>query len=211
MKIIGLYQAQLKRIGPKSEFTGIYKYSVNSGKVNKLGIEGDIQVDKRFHGGPERALHQYALSSYEKIIKAYPLLHKKACPGSIGENLSIESMNEHNVCIGDVYQMGKVTAQVSGPRMPCFKIAEKFKAPGLDKFVAKHGIHGWYYRVLEEGTFSINDQVTLVTRANPKMSIAEFLKVVQGKTTAENIIKDAIDAQGLDPEWTEKLKNKLKS
>ncbi|MEO9946613.1 MOSC domain-containing protein [Paraglaciecola sp.] len=208
MKVIGLYKAQLKRIGPRSELTGIYKYPTTSVIVNKLGIEGDIQVDKRFHGGPERALHQYALSSYEKIIKHYPLLYRKANVGSIGENISITTMNETNVCIGDTYQIGTVTIQVSGPRMPCFKISEKFSTPGLDKFVAKHGIHGWYYRVLNEGSFSIDDDVLLVSRENPSVSIATFLKVVQGKTTAEDIIKNAINAEGLDPEWKEKLEKK---
>jgi MOSC domain-containing protein YiiM len=65
----------------------------------------------------------------------------------MGENISIATMHEHNVCIGDIYQIGECQIQVSGPRMPCFKIAEKFNTPGLDNFVAKHAIHGWYYRV----------------------------------------------------------------
>ena len=205
MNIIGLYQAKIRRIGPKNEFTGIYKYPIASAKVDKLGIQGDIQVDKRYHGGPERALHQYALSSYEKISKGYPLLHKKMWPGAIGENISVPTMNENTVCIGDIYQMGEVTVQVSGPRMPCFKISERFSTPNLHKFVAKHGIHGWYYRVLKDGKLSVDAPVTLIERLNPEISVSTFLQVVSGKITQPATIIKAIKAKGLDPEWHDRL------
>ncbi|WP_158966655.1 MOSC domain-containing protein [Paraglaciecola sp. L3A3] len=205
MKITGLYQAKVQRIGPKNELTGIYKHSVNSAQIDNLGIQGDVQIDKRYHGGPERALHQYALKSYEVIIKAHPLLHKTAWPGSMGENISVPTMHEQNVCIGDIYQIEECLIQVSGPRMPCFKIAEKFKTPGLDKFVAKHAIHGWYYRVLKGGELTINDDITLIERPNPELSIAEFLAVVQGKVTAVDRLNHCVNARGLDPEWKEKL------
>lgn len=205
MKIIGLYQAKVKRIGPKHELTGIYKYPVESALVNTLGLENDIQVDKRYHGGPARALHQYAHSSYEKIIKAYPLMHKTAWPGSMGENISVPVMNEHNVCIGDIYQMGNVKVQVSGPRMPCFKIAAKFRCPGLNNFVAKHAIHGWYYRVLEGGVIARHDNVALLDRPNPEVTVTKFLEVVQKKTSDANAIHQAAYAAYLDPEWKAKL------
>jgi MOSC domain-containing protein YiiM len=211
MKIIGLYQAKVKRLGPKNELTGIYKYPVNTVIVDNLGIQGDTQIDKRYHGGPERALHQYALGSYEQIIKGHPLLHKKAQPGSMGENLTIAQMNEKNVFIGDIYQMGQCKVQVSGPRMPCYKISEKFNWPKLDRFVAKHAIHGWYYRIIEGGALSLGDNVTLINRPCTTLSIADFLQVVQGNTTEQALIDAAINAEGLDPEWKEKLKRKHRS
>lgn len=205
MQVKGLYQAQVKRIGPKNERTGIYKFPKDQVFIDELGIQGDVQIDKRYHGGPERALHQYSLKSYEKIIKAYPLLQQKAWPGSMGENLSIANMHEGNVCIGDVYQIGGCKIQVSGPRMPCFKISAKFNTPNLNKFVAKHAIHGWYYRVLQGGLLSLDDYVELVEQPNPKISIADFLEVVKGKVNDSNRINQTINALGLDPEWKEKL------
>ncbi|MDU0353844.1 MOSC domain-containing protein [Paraglaciecola aquimarina] len=114
-------------------------------------------------------------------------------------------MHEQNVCIGDIYQIGECRIQVSGPRMPCFKIAEKFKTPKLDKFVAKHAIHGWYYRVLTTGTLQLNDTVELIERPNPIISIAKFLEVVQGKETEQALVLQCIEAQDLDPEWRERL------
>jgi MOSC domain-containing protein YiiM len=207
MKIIGLYTGKLTQIGDKRSPTGIYKQSVEHVSVHELGIIGDIQADKRFHGGPEKALHQYALSSYEKIIKRYPLLYQKAKPGMIGENLSATDMNEHNVCIGDIYKVGSSLLQVSSPRIPCWKIDAKFNQPDLHQFISQHRLNGWYYRVLQTGNIGINDEFLLQQRPNTHITVDTMLKVVYGKAEAE-VVKLAINAIGLDPEWQSRLQNK---
>ena len=85
MKIIGLYSGKLSNIGEKRSPTGIFKQSVEQVSVDELGIIGDIQADKRFHGGSEKALHQYALSSYEKIrgfqspVRHFVIMKLNAC------------------------------------------------------------------------------------------------------------------------------------
>lgn len=207
MKIIGLYTGKLTNIGDKRSPTGIYKQSVNKVTVDELGIKGDIQVDKRFHGGPEKALHQYALSSYEKIIKRYPLLHKQAKPGSIGENLTATDMNEHNVCIGDIYNLGTSILQVSSPRIPCWKIDSKFKQPNLNQFITQQRINGWYYRVLQAGEITINDELQLQQRPNADLSIDTMLRVIYAQADAARV-EPAINAIGLDPEWQSRLQRK---
>jgi MOSC domain-containing protein YiiM len=207
MKIIGLYTGKLTKIGERRSPTGIFKQSVTQVFVEELGIVGDVQADKRFHGGPEKALHQYALSSYEKIIKRYPLLHKKAKPGSIGENLSSTDMNEHNVCIGDIYKLGSVVLQVSSPRIPCWKIDAKFKQPDLNQFISLHRLNGWYYRVLQSGTISLNDEFLLQQRPNTSITVDTMLKVIHGKAE-EQLVELATQATGLDPEWQKRLQKK---
>jgi MOSC domain-containing protein YiiM len=207
MKIIGLYTGKLTQIGDKRSPTGIYKQSVQQVSVHELGVIGDIQADKRFHGGPEKALHQYALSSYEKIIKRYPLLHNKAKPGMIGENLSATHMNEHNVCIGDIYKVGSSILQVSSPRIPCWKIDAKFNQPDLNKYISQHRLNGWYYRVLQAGNITLNDEFLLQQRPNTHVTVDTMLKVICGKAEAA-IVELAINAIGLDPEWQKRLQNK---
>jgi MOSC domain-containing protein YiiM len=209
MKIIGLYSGKLSKIGAKLSPTGIYKQSVEQVSVDELGIIGDIQADRRFHGGPEKALHQYALSSYEKIIKRYPLLHKQAKPGVIGENLSATDMNEHNVCIGDIYNVGSCVLQVSSPRIPCWKIDVKFKQPDLNHFISQHRLNGWYYRVLQAGDITLNDKFLLQQRQNIRVTLDTMLKVIYGKTEAQSVDL-ATNAVGLDPEWQKRLQKKYK-
>ena len=204
MKIIGLYSGKLSNIGEKHSPTGIYKQSVEQVSVAELGIIGDIQADKRFHGGPEKALHQYALSSYEKIIKRYPLLYRKAKPGAIGENLSATDMNEHNVCIGDIYKVGSCVLQVSSPRIPCWKIDVKLKQPDLNQFISQHRLNGWYYRVLQAGDITLNDKFLLQQRPNTNVTLDTMLKVIYAEAE-DKLVKLATNAIGLDPEWQKRL------
>ncbi|WP_299079941.1 MOSC domain-containing protein [uncultured Paraglaciecola sp.] len=207
MKIIGLYAGKLNHIGEKRSPTGIYKQSVEKVSVDELGIQGDIQADKRFHGGPQKALHQYALSSYEKIIKRYPLLHRQAKPGAIGENLSATDMNEHNVCIGDIHNLGTAILQVSAPRIPCWKIDAKFSQPALHKFISQHKLNGWYYRVLHGGDIKLGNTFQLQQRPNPEITVDTMLKVIHGEASP-HLVKQTINANGLDPEWKTRLQNK---
>lgn len=210
MKIIGLYTGKLTSIGEKRKPTGIYKHSVDTVTIDELGIIGDTQADKRFHGGPEKALHQYALSSYEKIIKRYPLLYKQAKPGMIGENLSAILMNEHNVCIGDIYNLGSAILQVSSPRIPCWKIDAKFKQPDLNKFISQHRLNGWYYRVLRAGDITLEDTFKLQQRPNAQVTIDTILKVIYDKAD-EQTVELATHATGLDPEWQKRLQKKYQT
>lgn len=204
MEIIGLYSAKLAHLGQKREATGIYKQAVEQVSVNELGLVDDIQVDKRFHGGPEKALHQFSLVSYQKIIQRYPLLHKQAKPGSIGENLSATHMHEHSVCIGDIYQVGSTILQVSSPRIPCWKIDAKFKQPNLSQFISQHRLSGWYYRVLQNGNLHKGDKIVLQQRPNPNVSIDTMLSVIN-KTAKPEQTELAINAVGLDPDWQRRL------
>jgi MOSC domain-containing protein YiiM len=208
MKVSGLFSGKSRSIGPKHNPTGIFKYPVEQVSVNTLGIIGDIQADKRFHGGPEKALHQFSLLSYEKIIKRFPLLHKKAQPGAIGENISAPNMHEHNVCIGDIYQLGSTVLQVSSPRIPCWKIDAKLSQPDLNQFISQQRLNGWYYRVLESGEIGLGEIFQLQQRPNPLVTIDTMLKVIYAKASASEVDL-ATHAKGLDPEWKKRLNNQF--
>ena len=149
--IQSLYAGKLRPLEPEGQETGIYKQSLESAEVNHEGILGDQQADRRYHGGPEKALHQYSLDAYLSMQQAYPQLEPLAIPGSMGENISSAYLNDRNVCIGDVYRMGAVLLQVSQPRTPCWKINHRFELEKLSLFIEQQRITGWYYRVLEPG------------------------------------------------------------
>ena len=205
MQITGLYSGRKTALGPKLSATGIFKYPVERVDVDTLGIVGDVQADKRVHGGPQKALHQFSLASYQKIIQQYPLLHLKAWPGSIGENISAAQMHEDSVCIGDLYAVGSCVLQVSAPRIPCWKIDAKFKQPGLSQFIAKHHLSGWYYRVIEEGVMQMGDSLKLIERFNPLLTIRQFLSLVHTSNLTAVQQLAIKNAEGLDPAWRTKL------
>jgi len=205
MKIQGLYRGKAQILKPSSEYTGIYKQAVSRVEVDELGIKGDVQVDKRYHGGPDKALHQYSLPSYQRIIEAYAELENVAVPGSIGENITIAEMAEATVCIGDKYRFGTVLVQVSEPRRPCWKINAIFKQSDLTAFIEREGITGWYYRVLEAGEISVGDTAELVERLNPLVSIAYFNGIFNHAQSSRSELATLIECVGLATYLRERL------
>jgi len=70
----------------KSSPTGYHKTRSQYERIlSSLGIVLMISVDKRFHGGPERAYINFPYH-YQKIFSA-PLLHQTSHGGTIVENI----------------------------------------------------------------------------------------------------------------------------
>jgi len=205
MEIHGLYRGTAQVLKPSSEHTGIYKQAISRVDVDQLGITGDVQVDKRYHGGPDKALHQYSLPSYRRIIEAYGELAGVALPGSIGENITIAEMAEATVCIGDIYRFGNVLVQVSEPRRPCWKINVIFKQSDLTEFITREGITGWYYRVLEPGEICLGDAAELVERPSPQVSIDDFNRIFNGAHSSRSELAMLIECAGLATYLRERL------
>jgi MOSC domain-containing protein YiiM len=208
--ITALYAGSLRLLEPEGHQTGIFKEPIEAADVTEAGIIGDHQADRRFHGGPEKALHQYALQSYKIIVAEYPQLHDIAVPGSIGENISGTHLTEATVCIGDIYQIGDVLLQVSQPRSPCWKINHKFGIEKLSLFIERRRITGWYYRVLEPGKLHIGDRIELVERPNEAMSVKHFLNITGQHRPNLEALDSVIMCEGLSNELKKRLKKRRK-
>lgn len=210
MKILNIYAGKSKPFGPRGKLSAIHKHAIEHANIINTGIEGDEQGDRKVHGGPEKAIHQYSLAGYEKLMKRYPIHHKLFTVGTLGENLIIDNMTDDSVCIGDIYQMGNTKLQVCAPRIPCWKISHKLDVTDIDKYIGQNGITGWYFRVLENGKLSIGDEVLLLESPNPQLSISRFMTLINHDDTDIEEVKRASKATGLDPEWQRRLEKKIK-
>lgn len=132
-------------------------------------IEGDEVSNKQHHGGPNRVLHYYPSEHYVFWKTAYPEI--KCSPGEMGENISSTGLNEKNVCIGDVYKIGEVELLVTEPRKPCGIINLQFQLKGMARRVQKESKTGWFFRVLKPGTIHIGDEIELLNRPYPALTI----------------------------------------
>ncbi|WP_410210906.1 MOSC domain-containing protein [Aquirhabdus sp.] len=204
-----LYVGKLQTLMPEGQQTGIFKDPTPSAEINELGIVGDIQADKRVHGGIDKALHQYALSSYKAITDHYPELSGIAVAGSIGENISSQSLEDTNVHIGDIYEIGSVIVQVSQPRSPCWKINHRFDTHLLSQFIAEHCITGWYYRVLRSGQIHVGDPIKALERFDQSLSITEFNRIVTSHRPLPEVLAQAAQCPGLALDWKNRLDHRI--
>ena len=119
--------------------------------VEKLGIAGDGQADRKHHGGIDKAVLAYAASHYATWKDELKI---EFIAGGFGENLTIEVWDETSVCVGDQFRIGDVTLEVSQPRQPCWKLGRRWSEKTLPKQVIQNGRTGWYFRVLQTGRSS---------------------------------------------------------
>ncbi|WP_454865746.1 MOSC domain-containing protein [Pseudomonas umsongensis] len=206
-----VFAGGLAVLQPEGQRTGIFKQrQAGPVRVELQGIVGDQHGDTRVHGGPEKAVHQYAVQNYQRLAQAFAPSAAHLVAGSLGENICAFGLSELNVHIGDVFRIGSSLLQVSQPRSPCWKINHRFDAEHMSMFVARERITGWYYRVLEPGWLQAGDRIELLERHNERFSIDQFWQVqLSHRPLIEDLLALA-DSVGLAAEWKRRLGERAK-
>lgn len=205
MFVEALFAGKPHPFGPRQSPSSIIKQPFTELHIKHDGAVEDEQGNKKLHGGPEMAMHQFAQESYAILQKQFPAFANNLVHGSIGENISAAGMNDTNVFIGDIYRIGEVVLEVNSPRAPCSKINQRYAVKNMDLFIAEHGITGWYYRVIETGKMCVGDKVELQHRLNQTCSIKEVMRLVRNKDVTSPEKANAASINGLAKEWVNKL------
>jgi MOSC domain-containing protein YiiM len=138
---------------------GVPKSSVERAEVRVGGMEGDRQANRKYHGGPERALCLYSQERLDALAdEGHPLTR-----GTLGENVTIAGLPWERVQPGTRLRLGAVEVEVTDFASPCRKIASGF-ADGVFSRIGEKLNPGWsrvYVRILAEGEVAVGDPVTL--------------------------------------------------
>jgi MOSC domain-containing protein YiiM len=137
---------------------GVPKLPVPQANVTTLGLEGDVQKDKRYHGGPERALCLFSI----QLIHALQLEGHAIQPGSTGENLTLSMTHYDQLQPGDILYIGnEVVLQVTSYAAPCKTIKASFIDEAFTRISEKlhPGQSRLYARVLHTGEIRQGDAV----------------------------------------------------
>ena len=141
---------------------GVPKLPVPEARVTRLGLEGDVQRNRRFHGGPQRALCLYALERIEKLqAEGHPIR-----PGSTGENVTLQGLDWAALKPGDRLTLGdEVEIQITSYVVPCKNIADSFRDGEFTRISQKlhPGDARLYARVLAEGRLAAGQQVRVLS------------------------------------------------
>lgn len=170
----------------KSKFTSAYKKNNTYDKcfISVNGMKNDIQVDKRYHGGYDKAI----LMGSIKHFKKYSELYKKDLDSeALGVNILIDNFDESNVNVGDIFQIADVIVQVTQPRQPCWKIGALF-GKEVSRFIKNYSATGWYLKVLREGEVRKTDSMKLLKRES-EYSICELTSFLDDKPSEKIIDK----------------------
>lgn len=189
--------------------TGIYKKPTNQPiYLGKEGVKDDEVSDKKVHGGIFKACYIFSNEHYAYWKHRYPNLDWNY--GMFGENLTVSGLNEKNIYVGDIYEIGDALVQITQPRQPCFKFGIKFKTPKVLKEFIEHGFPGTYVRVLKEGLVKNGDPIKLVKQAENSLTTWQLFDLLYSKNKDEALIKLAVENEALPLKKREKIKKFLK-
>jgi MOSC domain-containing protein YiiM len=152
--------------------TGIYKDPVQ-GRVmlRRHNLEGDEQADLRVHGGWDKAVYVYPSEHYAFWRTQLSGLYLPY--GMFGENFTTEGLDESSIRIGDRFGIGDALVEVTQPRVPCYKLAVRFRRPDMPQRFHKSGRCGFYLAVLEEGEVGAGDVWNRMGKNTNAMSILD--------------------------------------
>lgn len=175
--------------------------------LSELNFDGDGQADLVHHGGRDKAVCVYAYEHYSHWENE---LNTTLDFGAFGENLTTRGLLENKVCIGDIFQLGEATVQVSQPRQPCYKLSARYGAPEMPLQIQETGFTGFYFRVLKEGMVSQTDGLTLVARHPQGITLSFANRIMhQGKDRFEDM-KKILEVAELSESWRATFLKRLK-
>ena len=134
-------------------------------RVGPYGVRGDVQANRKHHGGLEQAVYAYAQEDAEFWESE---LGRELAPGWFGENLRTEGIDVNAVVIGERWRIGDtLELEVTRHRNPCQTFARRLGGPearGWVKRFADERRLGPYFRVVKSGAISAGDEIVVLSR-----------------------------------------------
>lgn len=149
-------------------------------EIGPRGIAGDEQVNRRHHGFPAMAVHLYPADHYAWLRDLFGHRPALAGPGSMGENLFINGIDESMAYIGDRYRLGSAILEVSQPRQPCATIERHLGRKGIVKAIVQSGRCGIFFRVIEPGLAEAGDILNPIERGETGWTVRRAFHLVYG-------------------------------
>jgi MOSC domain-containing protein YiiM len=139
---------------------GVPKLPIESTIIHLDRVEGDKQNNRKYHGGPQRAICLYSLEIIEQLqSEGHPIE-----AGASGENITLSGVDWNAIQPGVRLHIGsEVVLEVASFTKPCFKIKAYFHDEDFTRIWQRHH-PGWsrvYAKVLCPGTVQRGDEVRL--------------------------------------------------
>lgn len=191
--------------------TAGHKHAVASAQLTRLGLVGDEQADRRYHGGPDQSLCVYPLEHYPLWARE---LGRELPLGGFSENLTISGLTEDDVGVGDILGIGppgeaRVEVQVSLPRGPCSRVAAKLHIPDLVARIKGSGRSGYYLRTLRDGEIRAGDEIVVLQRDPAGVSITEANQVMYRQRRDRASLLRVLAVEALGAQWRRRLESRL--
>jgi len=136
---------------------GMPKLPIESAMVTRDGVAGDWQRNRKYHGGPNRAVCIFSEELYAWLVEQGITLAN----GSVGENFTTRGLDLQALGKGDRLRVGGCIIELTDVRVPCSNLKKwHAKLPMLIE-----GRSGWVAKVVQEGLVRQGDPVERIDAA----------------------------------------------
>lgn len=177
-------------------------------ELTPAGFVGDRVADLENHGGPDKAALCYPSEHYDYWRQR---LGRDLDVPAFGENLTLSGLLEEEACLGDLFRIGGAAVQVSQPRQPCWKLAAKHDKPELVRWVNETCYTGFYVRVNEPGGITAGDEIALLDRPYPELTVALATRTLLARPADRELLSRLAELPVLSASWREETARRLAS
>lgn len=133
-----------------------------------VNLEGDDQADRKFHGGPRKAIYAYGVEDYEWWEE---VLGARLGAGTFGENLTVEGLDFNSVVTTERWAVGGAVLQVTQPRVPCWKLGVRMDDRSFPRRFLEAARTGTYLSIVQAGDIGAGDEILLLQRPQIPLTI----------------------------------------
>jgi len=183
--------------------TGIDKRPVDRAiRFENDGVAGDVVVDRKHHGGYDKAVYAYAREDADWWEKE---IGRAIANGAFGENLTTQGIDVNAALIGERWQIGSVVLEVSEPRIPCRVFAGFWDRPTLIKDFTAAKRSGAYMRIIQEGEIEAGAQIAVIHKPEHEITIRDIFEAKAGERGKIAKLKEVAALSDQYKEWLKKL------
>jgi len=136
---------------------GMPKFPVPSARVTRDGVAGDWQKNRKYHGGPDRAVCLYSEELYTEMRND----GVDAGNGAFGENFTTRGLDLQGLAVGDRLRVGaNCVIQITDVRVPCRQLKKWDER--MPRLIV--GRSGWLAKVVTEGEVRAGDPIVVLER-----------------------------------------------
>jgi len=212
MRLISVNVAlpRLASYGVQTVKTGIFKQPISGPvQLRTLNLDGDRQADLTVHGGAFKAVYAYPSEHYGFWREELPGTEMPW--GMFGENFTTEGLFEPELHIGDRLQIGPAVIVVRQPRIPCYKLAVKFRREDILTRFLRSGRSGFYFSVEQEGSVQGGDSFAFLSREPLAITIAEMNHLFADDRYNRQLLDKAIATPALPENWRDYFRKRIPS
>ena len=150
--------------------------------VKAYGVYGDVQADRKDHGGIFQAVYAYAQEDADWWAAE---LGREIPPGLFGENLRTLGLAASDAEIGERWLVGdSLLLEVTAPRTPCATFQRRMGEAQWVKRFADAGRLGAYFRVVERGSIAAGDDIEVTHRPGHGVTVRRLFEARGGEKAA---------------------------